>query len=84
MTSFGIMRRDFRHDPGLPETEVTRHKGTKRKKRKHIQEYKRVVLGTVTTRTWWSKEPREVVKEQHICSGCGHRRTYTGGSRWGW
>lgn len=29
--SSGIMRRDFRHDPGLPETEVPRHRPKKSK-----------------------------------------------------
>ena len=75
----GIKRRDFRHDPGLPETEIPRHMTNKsKKKKKHVHDYKPVNLGTETVRMWdrykGRSVPQEVPKIIYVCSGCGNKR----------
>lgn len=65
----GVRRRDFRHDPGTPDTEVPRHHNTRRKKKTHVHTYERIILIP------WEKT-------QQVCTGCGNRRTRT--RRWRW
>jgi hypothetical protein len=77
--SGGIKRRDFRHDPGMPETEIPKQTGLKRNKKKHVHEYERVLIGTETVRGWYYgyrlSEPRVVDKFIYVCRKCGNKRS---------
>lgn len=64
----GIKRRDFRHDPGLPETEVTRHKG-QRSKKKHDHKYGEWVY-LRTEKSWFGERHRHI----RTCQTCGHKQ----------
>lgn len=78
----GILRRDFRHDPGLPEDEIPKHR--KKKRKKHIHEYKKVEIGKSIervyslhpdgTRDWKNPTFHEVPKYQMICELCGNHK----------
>lgn len=82
--SGGIKRRDFRHDPGLPETEIARHKSvSKAYKKKHEHTYEARVLGTqVVRRSYrmpdgsWQRREYEEPKTQWVCTGCGNKRNH--------
>lgn len=82
--SGGIKRRDFRHDPGVPETEVPRHTGLKRKKKKHVHEYVGTQLGWTTIARYYpnwktgvyERHEYTVPKMQYTCQRCGNKRGY--------
>lgn len=91
--SNGIKRRDFRHDPGLPETEIPRHTGLKRKKKKHEHKYVQRKIGkeirTVYDRSWidgryaiTGRRQVEVNKYLWVCERCGNKRRYYTGGYW--
>lgn len=82
--SGGIKRRDFRHDPGLPETEIPKHTGLKRNKKKHVHNYVQRKIGRETIRPYWrsNREPVEVDKFMWVCEGCGNKRRYSIGRYW--
>ena len=73
--SRSIMRRDFRHDPGLPEDEVPRRSHPKGKNKKHVHDYKPGEGSEIVKRYSFSERrfiPVAVTSE--VCRGCGHKR----------
>lgn len=89
--SRSIMRRDFRHDPGLPETEIPRHKKSGKNKKKHVHEYEKVRIGKEIRREHrrlpeggWTTVPREVDKYIYVCKRCGNKTSYYAGVGYYW
>ena len=79
----GIKRRMYRQAPLTPEEETTRHKSMRRKKVKHVHDWKDTVIGRKTMRghrrkgdgTFESFE-YETDKVQYVCTRCGNKRGY--------
>lgn len=67
--SRGIMRRDFRHDPGTPESEIPKHMHGKGKNKKHVHKYVRSFAGWTTNYLGYTVE-----KFNYTCHGCGNKR----------
>jgi hypothetical protein len=89
--SRSIKRRDFRHDPGLPETEIPRQTGLKSKKTKHVHKYVERKLGkTIAVRFWTNSEGErvrseyEVDKTSWVCEGCGNKKGHYLGRYYYW
>lgn len=79
----GIKRRDFRHDPGLPETEIPRHTGLKRKKKKHEHNYVQRKIGKeIIVRHYrlangaLQRYETEVDKVIWVCERCGNKKRH--------
>lgn len=84
----GIVRRDFRHDPGMPETEIPKHRKLKRSKVKHVHEYKRVFVGNQDARraeyTMDLDGNRRfigfvdctIAKYHFVCETCGNKKSH--------
>lgn len=86
--SRSIIRRDFRHDPGLPEAEIPKHTGLKRNKKKHVHKYVQRKIGRekVISHYWLNGKLQRIEREQdkfiYVCEGCGNKRRYHYGSYW--
>lgn len=87
--SRGIQRRMYRQAPLVPDEETPRHKSVKRKKKKHVHDWKRTVIGRqLVSRmyhkadgTGYERHETWADKEQWVCTRCGNKR---GHNYWGW
>lgn len=79
--SGNIKRRNYRQAPLIPDEEVPRHKGLKRKP-KHEHTYERRVIGTEIRReTYWNFDRTELLRREYevpkvisVCTGCGNKK----------
>lgn len=86
--SRGIQRRMYRQAPLAPDEETTRHRKSKKGKKKHVHDWKGTVIGTqVRTRMFQKYDGTyehieyTVPKTQYVCTGCGNKRGHSYG---GW